>query len=279
MQSTKAPVVVVSGSQRSGTTVFSEILGFQPGLFNCGEVFHPEGIVESERSNQLRLKTDYNYFNYISKFAPDRNVQPMISGPESYRIWTDYIAYISLLEFKKVPILSIKHNSWHHLHEAWQDLAAPPQLVKIALRQRYALIRITRRNVLHQVISEILAAKTGVWHLEPGKGSYVEAKMSLDTEFVIKRVVHVVMQNQCFSRWTASGYCLDIEYEQLFDQEGSPNRATWLNVFDFLLIDAEPTLDFIPLEKVNKFSDYSWILNFEDLERKLRLNQLEHFIT
>ncbi len=279
MHSIKAPVVVVSGSQRSGTTVFSEILGFQLGLFNCGEVFHPEGIKDSEQSNHLRLKTDYNYFKYISKFAPDRNKQPMITSPESYRIWSEYIAYIRLLKDEKIPVLSIKHNSWHHLHEAWQDLAAPPQLVKIALRQRYALIRITRRNVLHQVISEILAAKTGAWHLEPGKISYKEASISLDTEFVINRIFHIISQNQCLARWTSSGNCLDIEYEQMFDQGGSPNRATWRTVFDFLLIDSEPNLDFVPLRKINKFTDYSWILNFKELEHKLHLNNLDHFIT
>ncbi len=139
--------------QRSGTQALGSVLDQHSGIEYLGEVFH----------DKYRDRPS-NYFGYLENLNnADRALLSPDQSPERFR---RFMAHIDALTKKDVTALDVKYASTHHFEKYWKNLWAPPFFIQLLAAHQIPVIHLTRRNILKQYVSNLMAEATNVWNVK-----------------------------------------------------------------------------------------------------------------
>jgi LPS sulfotransferase NodH len=115
-------------------------------------------------------------------------------------------------------MFDVKLNSSHSLNEIWHQPGARGNLFNlISQRTDIAVLHLERSNIFAQAISERIAEKTGVWHLEPGQARSESNRVTIAPGSILKRLIELD-QGAELLRASVRGMrsCVTLQYEGLF---------------------------------------------------------------
>ena len=214
---------VITGFQRSGTTVLGEWIGTSANVSYWGEIFHPDGLEHGPRAEALRLRPSANYFRFRRDVLSDEQRCAVPSILTRQEEWDSYQEVLERLRPGAVHVLNVKYSSWHHLDSAWRNPSEAPHLVTLAVERGYPVFHCLRRNILAQALSESLALATDVWHVPTDFDPPLAAATLpavVDPALLLRRMRTCVDDAQLYRKWLRPARSYELYYEELFETEG-----------------------------------------------------------
>lgn len=199
------PIVVI-GRQRSGTTVYRDLLA-KCGAVDRGELFH----------NQF-LNNKQNFYSYLSEKITE-NVFNL--HPTSYPILFNKFLEERVLNAKSKHVLvDVKYNALRYLDGGMTERL--PTVIRQLNARGARFLHVRRRNKLRVYVSVLVAMKTGRWR-DSGDDS-----LSLDERMVdvpLASALESVLSDIWFERkvaeWVKGFRNWEIDYEDMFDDDGA----------------------------------------------------------
>lgn len=208
----------------------------------------------------------YEYLSYSTVKKPQGTVECLIENDEITYNFTDAIVDEDNELAKRMTLLNYQaHNDITYLNKLiWPS--SPDYAWQFYARQGYAFIFIERKDVLQQIVSFVLASKTGEWHNRLDSQEIIEANekfKDLKETFAIgrdaiERQLIFLAQMRNIAPWTNHR---TVQYED------------FANNYDQLFIDLQfddykkylPNFDFVKSKPSKASSDPSKILtNYEE---------------
>ncbi|MEM4935004.1 MAG: sulfotransferase domain-containing protein [Thermoplasmata archaeon] len=274
----KSKLIVILANQRSGTTALGQTLGQHPDIKYFGEIFYANpDYKESAFFYFLEQKIEKDK-SYIFKF--------LFGGYET-EIFQDYLNYLFErynINEKKI-LIDIKLNNAHILNGGWHYPIEAPKSIRI-LKDYKAKFIFLKRNVLRCYISELVAKRSGIWHIIKDH-STTESYQTKVTDFIINlneayHKVKMLYDTIKFYEYILNDYqfIMHVKYQDLFDEFGLFRREKIDEICEFLEIDSslipkEPLTEKI-IKKLNfiknldevicYFREFDW---FRDMENKI----------
>jgi hypothetical protein len=139
--------IIIVARQRTGTNWLRSVLGHSTTGQNLGEVFHPE------------LTNDGNFFVWYK----ENHGQIPFNREFGWcvQLFSDYFNYIE--EKCPVPVIDLKYHSFNAFGPSWISPTRLPLIMKLAMDRNYKVIHMMRKNLLENAVSEIIAARSGVY--------------------------------------------------------------------------------------------------------------------
>ncbi len=251
-------VCFVIGRPRSGTTVFKHMLATHPNIINLGEIFnenHPQ-----------------SYWEFLARRAKDDGTCLFPSKSTAM-----FLAYVDELKSRFVKngsdrnfiVLDVKYDQAHSVFAPWQDMNALPRLFALMKQFGWYVIDIERSDVLAMSISNMIAMKRKVYHVEANRArDEDDVKISVDTKLLQRDIESTVISYSRLHRFF-SGYpkYSRVAYENMFDESGemfSPELIAQLARF----LELPDRFNRAPkLRKVLASDPFVHILNVDEVRR------------
>lgn len=144
----------VVASQRAGTTAVTRTLGASAHFFNFGEIF---------RVDDGSGKTQPGAFFPWTR-QKGLALDSLMTRDATRAVASDYLRYLRRLAGARVPLIDINFNAWQVLRPAWSWPCEEPFLLRLLKADGAAFVMIRRRDLTQQLLSEVIAWKSGVWH-------------------------------------------------------------------------------------------------------------------
>ena len=194
--------IVVLGQQRSGTTVFRELLA-SSGARDLGEVFHAEFFDDPEKYYWFlsqRIQSD------IGLLHPD-NQRPL---------FREFLREQVAASPEVNAILDVKSNAMRLLDGGMFEPL--PSAVRILTEFDARFVQVIRRNKLRVHVSEAIAQLTGIWRQAGDQGPQVaDKRVQINAEVAL----HAVESSLELDRRAAFSFSHPIYYEDMFDEDGA----------------------------------------------------------
>lgn len=250
------PFALLIARQRSGTGALGSVLDKHPQLKYVGEVFHPDNADQPE-----------NYFGFLQRLVagdPSR----ALSGSNEQN-FEEFVAYLESMFPNVTIVIDIKYRSLHHLNSGWHGLVECPWVLRFARRQKAPIIHLTRHNLIGSFVSGRLAEENKVWHAHSDQNLKTTSAV-VNPRNLASYIVSISQEVKLINRWL-SNYpkLVDVDYDDMFDQEGNLTQAVVNNISNAFNID--PFTDRSPSfikQAPSRLS--SSIENFELIEEMLR---------
>lgn len=238
-------VCFVIARPRSGTTVFSKMLGTHPRVVCIGEVFN--------QSNEQ------SYFHFLRR--------RISTEPDSLFPSNSISNFLSYVEFCrrsaaakkhncKIVIIDVKYDQAHLLCEAWWKIGQLPKLFFLVREHKWKVIDIHRKDLVGLCISNQVAIKTKIYHSSAlPQGSRQTAKIQINPKQIVRdvqvtRTVYQTIEAHFANRREYK----KINYEDMFDGNGAFSSHLLGGVSEFLgvqnLFDGTPKLQKLLSEDV-----------------------------
>ena len=248
-----AKIIVVIGTQRSGTTVFRELLATN-GADDVGEIFH------ADFKNSPR-----NFFWYLANEA--RQDVAALHPTGFSRSFEEFLQENILRDRAAKALIDIKYNALRFIDGDIIEKA--PVAIKLLADQGATFLQIIRRNKLRVVISLLIAQKTGQWRSattadrgDQRRRVRVSPLRALDTVESDTRLEEHV------ARWLADLPHKVISYEEMFKEDGAFSTAAITTARELLhLSPNQEVFTGVKLKRQNPESISDLVENFDDLER------------
>lgn len=247
--------ICVLGRQRSGTTVFRQMLKSQ-GAHDVSEIFHHDFSQNPE-----------NYFNFLfKKIKKDKKY----IHPDWHReVFKEFLDFLEEKFDNEIILLDIKYNALNIIDSGSLYQEVPFAIKELASRQSY-FVHITRKNKLKILVSELIAQRTGMWGqtqdnnsgITKDKKIYLSSEMALQT--ISRDEAFESKVSQCISIFTNS---FSISYEEMFEKDGGFSQSSQNIASEiFSLRPNELKYDSVSLIKQNPEPLEDLIENFDDLK-------------
>lgn len=209
--------------QRTGTTVFRELLASSGKFYPFGEIFHPD------------KGEFYSFFSYLKK-NPAAATLYLYPSKENKEALFDLFFKDSIAKCKKkYAFYDVKQNSLHHFNTAWHYPSQPPFMLELLLKHNVPIVRIRRRNLFKQALSTIVANKTGKWHIKEGEHlDLSDLSLKIPKKRMAQTLLSMKTDNEMIDQ-ALKGYdrLLELEYEKMFVRnqfldESIPSRLSQL---------------------------------------------------
>lgn len=166
-------LVFVVGRQRSGTTVFRDLLQSN-GAIDCNEIFHGD------------LTADFRFYKFV---AEKISSHLKYIHPENHEeLFYEYIEDIRNKTQKNRIIFDVKYFSLDSIPTRGESLLGIPFIFKYIKENDCSAIHIIRKNKLKVFVSEEIANKTGIWSAsdEDSLLNKEEKKINIDIYVLIE---------------------------------------------------------------------------------------------
>jgi LPS sulfotransferase NodH len=247
------PCVIITGFQRTGTTILGEWLGAAPNVSYWGEIFHPDGIDPTDRAEALRLPFQANYYRFRRDVLCEERLRAVPTEAVRFDEWQTYLAALDALAAHSTHVLNIKYSSWHNLDLAWQPQSEPPYLLRLAIERDYPIFHCLRRDALAQALSECVALATDVWHVPahaPQADSNDAPSVEIDPAFLLRRMRAASTESALFRGWLRRARHHEFYYEDMFGEDGVLSGQTVAAIRDYIADwTCSPTA---PLRKIGR---------------------------
>jgi len=138
--------VLVVAKQRSGTNFLRGLISSAGKIIDFGEVFQP-----SETEGR------WKYDTWREEFEEKTPVTYVDSVDHSFR----YLSYLE--EGGVTPCLDVKYNSLLRTIGIWYSPADIPPILMAAIRKKYLIIHLQRKNLMEHAVSTLVAQRSGVY--------------------------------------------------------------------------------------------------------------------
>lgn len=147
--------VLVTGHQRSGTSVFRNALRSLPEFVDFGEVMTP-GRAEAGDANSV--------FTFAASDAAGPLERPFPAVERSWELLRRYFRHLRSAMSAPFGLVDIKIDFLHNFDPVSHLPAARPLLLDFASRNGFAFVHFHRRNLLDQLLSLEMGHRIGQWH-------------------------------------------------------------------------------------------------------------------
>lgn len=243
-------IIVVTGNQRSGTTVVRQIMA-ECGLIDVGEVTQ----VEFENN-------DHRFYEFVKrKVIDDINFVHPIKHAE---IFKQFICYLKE-KYETQIVIDLKYNAVRFLDFAALDEI--PAAFRILRGQGAKFVHINRRNKLRILVSFQIAMKSDVWGVKKAD-KRKKTTINLDPTNILRLIDEQIRWSSDITKMIPDA--AHLIYEEMFDENGSATDYL-KNEMNFILkrnIDFDQFHENI-LKKQNPYPLSAMISNFEDIKKVL----------
>lgn len=216
---------ILLARQRSGTGALGTIMDKHSQIKYLGEIFHPNNVGSPN-----------NFFTY--KLDAIRKEPELVLPGRGFELLDGFLDWKADVIKNQFPIIDAKYSSLHHLCPPMLNPLERPSLLTHCIQNKYPIIHLTRKNFLHTFLSGRLAEANKVWHAR----SDSEIKVT-SIEINIKHLLSYCNQTRTsvnmMQKWLGKRhFVLEIEYSDLFDQDGNFSKTISNDLEDLLDVEA-----------------------------------------
>lgn len=148
-------------------------------------------------------------------------------------LFEDYFSYLDELAATRVDgcdafVASVNYNSLGALNSIYHELYAPPKLLDLVRGEKFKIIHLVRQNILAAILSEMLAIKTGVWHLGylDADKAETKAKVHVDVSVLMRQLYLARAEYLTFKEALENrANVITLRYETLFEPDRHVNET------------------------------------------------------
>lgn len=246
-------VIFIIGRQRSGTTVFRDLLS-RHGAVNCDEIFHGE------------IDRPHRFYKYLlEKIDEDKKYVHPQFHPD---VFDKYISSeLEAANGRKLAI-DVKYFAINLIPSREDVDNSKPYILKYIQREGAKVVHIVRRNKLRVYISEELSKKTGLWSVEK-KEQFIADKprLHIDVNAAIRFISEQEHQDQKVCDLFLGHAEKTVYYDEMFNAEGLFTESVRLLASSLLGVEE---IDVRPGNlKMNPEKIQHLVSNYEELEKQL----------
>lgn len=250
--------ILVTGHQRSGTSVFRGAAGQYSHIHNFGEVFTP---IKAKQGDKASFFT----------FANSRKKKTVAQGfyvtlQEAREAWEEYLEYLKGQTEASHIILDIKIDFAHNLNTASHLPTDIPYIYQYFIQKKLPILFFDRLDLAKQYASKQIALRSKTWHYTSVKESKADLEpFEVDLKKAEKDLKSVQSSNLLVRDWFAGRKtCHRLIYERLYtaDNQISTDYSEILKKVTGIE-DGELSLPF----RKTPVNPVDIITNFADLER------------
>ncbi len=238
---------------RSGSTVLVKTLDKHPQIFCAGELFYfPGKIYHTECQFPFwRIKVLGNKINYLINFP---NVIMQLRRFMNNFYIQQNPAY-QAVGFKMM----------------YQHILYMPGIMSYLKKNKVKVILLTRKNLLRNVLSDMKARETGIYHNEPGTDKNTSKKLHVSLQLLSEKMNEVSRWAKKLESVSAGMATLEIDYADFENWEEMTGKV--FNFLDVLGEKIQPAT-----ERLNPPALENMIDNFEEVKQWAVKNGYTNFI-
>lgn len=238
---------------RSGSTVLVKTLDRHPQVFCAGELFYfPGNIYHTECQFPFwRIKVLSNKINYLINFP---NVILRL------RRFMNNFYNQEKPGYKAVGFKMM-----------YQHILYMPGIMDYLKKNNIKVILLTRKNIIRNVLSDMKARESGVYHKEPGDDKNVNKKLHVNLQLLSEKINETGRWSKKLEAVSAGMETLQIDYSDFANWDEMTGR-----VFDFLEVSREIIQP--ATEKLNPPALENMIDNYEEVKQWAIENGYSAFI-
>lgn len=250
----QSDVKIIVGRQRSGTTVFRELLK-TAGALDCDEVFHG----------------DLNHPNrFYSFLLTEISKDPKLIHPRHHgALFWKFIEQLRKLALGKPIVMDIKYFALNLIPSQEDVEGRRPFLFNFMAESKACVVHIIRRNKLRVLVSEEIARATGRWSATQSSELAVgKPRTHVDAHQVVASIQRLIEQDEEVAQMLGSlGNVERLFYEEMFS--GSQFSQKTLTVASRLM--GQPVRHATPLNvRMNPEPLSELISNYREIASALR---------
>jgi hypothetical protein len=198
-----------------------------PGILDCGEIFHNDPTVVETR-----------FLNFLQQWP--QPVRALLEYREGEAIGRAFLKQLRSEARGRSILIDVKHNSWGVLGTLWKFPHDVPLFMNLLKQEGTSFLFLKRRELADQVISFHIASRTNAWHetLPSDPNALRLAPHALDPDFA-RRMCALFVQAEQFVERCLNSYSkqLHLDYEDVFQNEAiSVGAAAQLERFTGLRV-------------------------------------------
>lgn len=203
----ESDLIFIVGRQRSGTTVFRDLLE-RHGALNCDEIFHGN------------LDAPHRFYTYLlDRIEKEPNlIHPQYHG----QIFDEYLSEKRILENRRRIAMDVKYFGLNLIPSREDVDSHQPFIVDYMRRKNAHVVHIVRLNKLRAYVSEELAKLTGRWSV--GKIEHLltdKPRLTLDVPHSIATIDRLMDQdNRVTQLLRAVPSAIRLHYHEMFTPSG-----------------------------------------------------------
>lgn len=176
-----------------------------------------------------------------------------------------YTRRLSELAGDACPLIDIKFNAWQVLRPAWSWPGEEPFLLRWLKERGTAFIMIRRRDLTQQLLSEVIAWNSGVWHGATEK--QLPESVTAPMDVVRAKARRIIMAERLFhEKLKDHPHTCFITYEELYD---GPYLSAGVTKFLQRVYGIDPaSLPPVPVEK-NAGDKRKLVKNYAQIEAEV----------
>lgn len=251
--------LVVLGWQRSGTSVFRELLSLN-GFTDLGEVFHSE-----------YLDDETKFFHFVRTRS---NMDPRMIHPMYYADLLQQYIDTTLASYGDI-VIDIKYSAIRLIDRECNNYR--PNVLDVFSNNGYSFCQIVRRNKLRMIASLYMAIQTGVWaHIGASLENSSNPKVSIPAESLVNMIDDRYDQERSLDHWLSEISILSnnpahkIYYENMFDSNGRFSEEAMTLASKFMRGSNNELRTEVALKKQNSEQLQDIIENYDEIVDVLR---------
>jgi len=206
-------LVFIIGRQRSGTTVFRDLLK-RNGALDCDEVFHGD------------LSKEHRFYGYLQKRL---QADPALIHPQTHpRVFREYIEDLRNNAQGRLLALDVKYFALNLIPAQGDVTARNPFLLNFMRNSKAHVVHIVRKNKLRVYVSEEMSKATGKWSAEKPEHLLTEKpKLEIDPEQAMQFITTLIRQDEGVAEMLQSIPGVHrLDYEEMFEENGNFSDKT-----------------------------------------------------
>lgn len=206
---TRPDFVLVTGHQRTGTSVFRALLVGTGRFFDCGEILTIE---------RARTSDPLSFFTFLKETGADLLQQLIPAHEEVWRRLDAYLRFLKERAGDRTVVLDVKYDFLHlFAPESWL-FTRRPLLLEFCAERNVPVLNFVRRNLLDQYLSLQYALAAGQWHYTRDDAEVQKRTFTVDPVKGLEWLQSTDLASRIVQHWLSGmPQAVNLVYEDLYD--------------------------------------------------------------